>query len=102
MKMKNIEYRKRSKQKSEIEKIYERLKVIQQNSVLMEYIEKEYVIDGTRVEVLRSILIQMENGTIGEMENEIYLYGSLIKGQDLMARQVFLWLLQALEESRAI
>ena len=41
--MKNTEYRKRSKQKSEIEKIYERLKVIQQNSVLMEYIEKENI-----------------------------------------------------------
>lgn len=98
--MKNTGYKKSNKSKSEVEKIYERLKVIRQNGVLMEYIEKEYVIDGTRVEILKTILVQIENGKIHEMKNEIYLYGSLIKGQDLMARQVFLWLLQALEGSR--
>lgn len=98
--MKNTSYKKSNKAKSEVEKIYERLNVIRQNSVLMEYIEKEYVMNGTRVGILESILIQIEDGRIDAMENEIYLYGSLIKGQDLMARQVFLWLLQALEGSR--
>lgn len=98
--MKETSYVKSDKETNEVDKIYERLKVIRQNSVLMEYIEKEYVMGGTRVGILENILIQMENGRIEAMKNEIYLYGSLIKGRDLMARQVFLWLLQALEESR--
>lgn len=51
--------------------------------------------DGERVELLWRIL----QGVVhyrerGEVEEWIYRYGSMIKEQDLVARQVFVWLLQ--------
>ena len=60
---------------------------------LLEYIEREYAFDSARIRVLQQIFLGLGSMKKEEMENEIYLYGSLIKGDDLIARQMFLWLL---------
>lgn len=76
------------------------LDMIQQNVRLIDYIERNYQHDIARIGVLQNILLEMGNGRTEELKNGIYLYGSLIQGQDLMARQMFLWLLGIAEENR--
>lgn len=75
---------------------------IQQNQRLIDYIERNYQFDIARMGVLENILLEMENGREEEIKSRIYLYGSLIQGQDLMARQMFLWLLGITEEHEQI
>lgn len=79
-----------SKNKKNVETLME---LIQQNIILMEYIEKEYLYEDARVEVLKKILMATNTQKIKEMEQEIFLYGSMTKGKDLIARQMFLWLM---------
>lgn len=67
----------------------------------MEYIEKEYPYDRERIEVLKKILWAARNKSFEEMEQNIYLYGSMTKGQDLIARQIFLWLAGMFAENQA-
>lgn len=80
----------RRKQKGIVEEI---LNMIQENQVLMKYIEQVYEFDQVRMGVLQHIFLEMEQLEKEEMKREIYRYGSMIKGDDLLARQLFLWLL---------
>lgn len=55
--------------------------------------------DRERLELLYRILQNIaQQKRREEVETWIYLYGSMIREHDLMARQVFIWLLQLAEE----
>lgn len=77
------------------------LNMIQENRGLMEYIEQVYEFNQVRMGVLQHIFLEI--GEIGteEIKKDIYRYGSMIKGDDLLARQLFLWLLGMAESSGA-
>ncbi len=85
-------------QKSIVEEF---LNMIQENRILMEHIEQVYELDQVRTGVLQHIFLEMGQLEKEEMKNEIYRYGSMIKGDDLLARQLFLWLLGMAESVRA-
>ena len=59
----------------------------------MDYIAYQYPLEGERIELLEQILTALAVGRKLEAEQMIYHYGSMIHGRDLIARQVFLWLL---------
>ena len=71
-----------------------------QNSGITEFLSRNYAVNARRLELLESIFHKMGERKNGEAESEIYLYGSLVKGEELMARQVFLWLLGMLAEEK--
>ena len=61
----------------------------------MDYIAYQYPLEGERIELLEQILTALAVGRKLEAEQMIYHYG-----RDLIARQVFLWLLGMAEYSR--
>ena len=66
----------------------------------MDYIAYQYPLEGERIELLEQILTALAVRRKLEAEQMIYHYGSMIHGRDLIARQVFLWLLGMAEYSR--
>ena len=100
--MKDVRYKNNKNHRKEKKKVETLLELIQQNSILMEYIEKEYQYEEARIEVLNQILLANSKQKIKEMEQEIYLYGSMTKGKDLIARQMFLWLVGMVSESQQL
>lgn len=66
----------------------------------MDYIAYQYPLEGERIELLEQILTALAVGRKLEAVQMIYHYGSMIHGRDLIARQVFLWLLGMAEYSR--
>lgn len=94
-KYKNARYQRKNDRKTD-----ELLGMLQESSLLMEYIEKEYPYDRERIEVLKKILLAAGNNSFEEMEQNIFLYGSMARGQDLLARQVFLWLVGMSAENK--
>lgn len=74
--------------------------MIRQNTILLDYIERNYRTDMARMELLERILLKIGKEKAEDVKREIYLYGSLVKGRDFMARQIFLWLLGILEEKK--
>lgn len=79
----------------------ELLNMIQENRWLMEHIEQVYEFNQVRMGVLQQIIFEMGELEKEEIKNEIYRYGSMIKGDDLLARQLFLWLLGMAESTGA-
>lgn len=100
--MREVRYKNNRNQRKEKKKVEALLELIQQNTILMEYIEREYRYDEERIEVLKEILLATNKRRIKAVEQEIYLYGSMTKGKDLMARQMFLWLVGMLSEIRQL
>lgn len=68
------------------------IELICQNDMLIEFIEKNYSPDTGRVKLLGEILQNIKCKQKEELLNQIYSYGSMLKEQDLIARQLFLWL----------
>lgn len=66
---------------------------------LVEHIGKHYRFHSGRLALLEDILGRMETGNEEELTPRIYKYGSMVKTQDLIARQMFLWLLAMAEET---
>ena len=76
----------------------------------MDYIAYQYPLEGERIELLEQILTALAVGRKllsheaclkrGEWSKNTFHYGSMIHGRDLIARQVFLWLLGMAEYSR--
>lgn len=95
MKRKNVTKNNRKRERREHTNAL--MDMIQENPGFVDYIARNHPIDETRMELLRNILLSWE---CGGKEEEIYLYGSLIRGEDLMARQIFLWLLGMAEEMK--
>lgn len=69
------------------------------NKYLAEHIQKNYRLPVGRLELLEDILEGIKAGNAGELTARIYEYGSMVKGQDLIARQMFLWLVAMAEEA---
>lgn len=77
------------------------LNLIKQDMAVWDYMNENYTCSIERIKVLQDIIYNIERQQKEELKNKIYLYGSLIGDQDLIARQVFLWLLAIVEnESR--
>lgn len=74
------------------------IKILKQNTVLWEYINRDLLCNTGRVKLLHEIVLEADEGTCDKLKDQVYLYGSMIKGQDLMARQMFLWMLLMLDE----
>lgn len=72
--------------------------MMRQNTMLMDFAERNYQLDTVRIELLQNILFEIGERNREEVKQNIYLYGSMIKGQDFIARQIFLWLLEMIEE----
>ena len=98
--MREVRYKNNRNQRKEKKKVEALLELIQQNTILMEYIEREYRYDEERIEVLKEILLATNKRRIKAVEQEIYLYGSMTKGKDLIARQMFLWLVGMVSEGQ--
>lgn len=79
----------------------ELLNMIQENRWMMEHIEQVYEFNHVRMGVLQQIFFEMGQLEKEKITNEIYEYGSMIKGDDLLARQLFLWLLGMAESTGA-
>lgn len=75
------------------------LNLIKQDMAVWDYMNQNYVCSIERIKVLQDIIYSMERQQKEELKNKIYLYGSLIGEQDLIARQVFLWLLAIVENA---
>lgn len=54
--------------------------------------------NGERMQLLYQIIQKLALRKTEGLENQIYSYGSMIKKQDLAARQIFIWLLRMIEE----
>lgn len=91
--MKNVNSKETDEQRKEQEHSSVLLDLIRGNPVFVEYIERNYLQDRGRIELLQEIFLAMEENRRDETEQKIYLYGSLLHEQDLIARQIFLWLL---------
>lgn len=94
------ENRVNSYEKSNAEQGKNVLQMIGECQHLMAYIEEVYRFDRVHLKMLRNILCGMEYMEKEEIEREVYQYGSLIKGDDLLERQIFLWLLGMIEAQR--
>lgn len=99
--MKNRNYRETSGNRSGQERKSVLMDMIRGNPVFVDYIERNYTQDRARIELLQEIFLAMEENRREETEQKIYLYGSLLHEQDLIARQIFLWLLGMEEEKRS-
>ena len=75
------------------------MQTISGNRCLVEHIGKHYRFHAGRLALLRDILGGIENGNEQDIIERIYEYGSMVKRQDLIARQMFLWLLAMAEET---
>ena len=55
-------------------------------------------LDYVRISLLKHIFLQMRDlEKLDKVRDDIYRYGSMIKGDDLLARQMFLWLAEMAE-----
>lgn len=76
--------------------------MVQENPRFIDFIEQNYQFHIGRMKLLEHIFSEMGECRKENVRRDIYLYGSMIQGQDLMARQMFLWLLWLLEEKEKI
>lgn len=77
-----------------------RLEEVWLERIWRKFIVKECRTEARRTGLLCEILFGNAGRTRDELAGQIYLYGSMLKEKDLMARQLFLWLLEMLEEDR--
>lgn len=75
------------------------LGIIQQDVLLWEYINQACPVNAERMQLLSEIILGIGHKKKEEQAHQIYRYGSMLKEQDLLARQMFLWLLATLEEN---
>lgn len=76
------------------------LEIVQQNIYFLQFTDAWYEQEECQLELLREILWGMEHGREEEVIQKIYLYGSMVKDEDLIARQLFLWLIEIMEYRR--
>lgn len=67
-------------------------------TVLAEFIRETSLFDAERTRLVEEILWGLETEPKEAVRNQIYLYGSQVKAEELFARQLFLWFLGMLEE----
>ncbi len=97
-KMRNTKDEKNKAGKRNLEQSKLLLHMIQENRGLLEHIACVYEVDYVRISLLKHIFLEL-----GDLEkqdkvrDDIYRYGSMIKGDELLARQLFLWLAEMAE-----
>lgn len=92
-------------------KITKNTKVKTINDVLSAIYNEDYVFQSIvenidlnmeRHKVLRYIFSNIDELKYEELSEKIYIYGSLVPEENLLARQMFLWLIYVLEEKKAL
>lgn len=78
------------------------IEMVQKHKFFIQFTKERYAQDSGRLLLLQEILSRIEGEEKEEEKQEeliwqIYLYGSMVKSQDLIARQMFLWLLDMAE-----
>ncbi len=66
--------------------------VLRQDERVWGFIGRSFHADGMKMQLLGEIICGAQNGEHERLLELIYRYGSMLKGQDLLERQVFLWL----------
>lgn len=81
--------------------MYDFIQMAKADRAIWKFINETYCCSGRQAELLEKIMSGFGEEKRGEqiemLREQIYLYGSMIKGRDFMARQMFLWLLSILE-----
>lgn len=75
------------------------INMLTENRKLMDFIANNYEYSTERMMVLKNILPWVGTIRNQQVKDDIYLYGSMIRQHDLIARQMFLWLLALAEEA---
>lgn len=65
---------------------------------LRNIIRENHGLDAQQRELLYQILTGVQQKQREELTQNIYRYGSMVKEQDIAARQIFLWLLMLIWE----
>ena len=93
------------KKKMERVKAYKNIiSILHANPILGEVLIQYDLIDRDRIQVLQEILVAIEQQQedFEWIENKIYQYGSMIRGNHLLARQIFLFLHAYIKEKDRI
>ena len=83
-------------------KFFDILRIVQKNPVFGKTLMCGGMLDEKRMEILYEILYAIDRGELTDTRNDIFQYGSLIGKKDLLARQIFLYLLILLDEQEQI
>ena len=75
-------------------KFFDILRIVQKNPVFGKTLMCGGMLDEKRMEILYEILYAIDRGELTDTRNDIFQYGSLIGKKDLLARQIFLCLLE--------
>lgn len=75
------------------------IKILQQDADVWGYINRNCRLNPQRITLLNEIILLINIEKAEKLKEMIYLYGSMVKGQDLIARQMFLWMLTMLDEN---
>ena len=74
------------------------MKVLRENPMIGEALAHANVLNEQRLKVLQNIFYAIRENETEQAKEQIYRYGSLVKKEDLLARQVFLSVLMWQEE----
>lgn len=70
------------------------INIIEKNRKFSYFVESNCHMDKKQIKILCEIFSENSDRTREEWINQIYLYGSMVRGRDLLARQIFLWLFE--------
>ena len=62
------------------------------DNAIWDIISSSCSLNGERIKLLQKIMLGIQHGKREEVFGQIYQYGSMLREQDLLARQIFLWL----------
>lgn len=75
------------------------IKILQQDADVWGYINRNCRFNPQRITLLNEIILLLNIEKAEKLKEMIYLYGSMVRGKDLIARQMFLWMLTMLDEN---
>lgn len=75
------------------------LGLFRQNRVFSEAAGNHYSFNPARIALLQNIIEGLGCGRKEELISQIYQYGSMLSGRDLVGRQLFLWLSAMAQEA---
>lgn len=74
------------------------IEAIQMNLPFMTFIEERCSKNQMRLKLFAEFILEFESQKKDELLKLIYTFGSTLRQQDLMARQLFLWMLEIAEQ----
>lgn len=75
------------------------IKILRQDADVWRYINRNCRLNPQRITLLNEIILLINIEKTEKLKEMIYLYGSMVRGKDLIARQMFLWMLAMLDEN---